>query len=237
MGWVIFGVVIIVLILLVNQGAKIGEENMRKRGEALENRGIDPGELIQVGAYVGGHPDIDDFCSSCVIYSREGKLNICKLEGDLNLPKDLAFICTSDIADIVVEDSSSIERKVTLGRVFLVGVFALAWKKKKKNEVGFITIEWNDGKFNHSTVFSTEGKDALQKVNTVRNKLYRLIVNKENTIEKKPVEDNNKQPVVLSDEDIEKKLRALDSLYEKGLLTKDELESRKREYLEDINTK
>jgi hypothetical protein len=178
MGWVIFGVVVMVILIILL--SKQGEKDQKKKTDFFENMKIDPKELIRVGAYAGGHPDIDEFCPSCVIYSREDKLNICKLAGELNLPRPLASIPIKSITDIAVEDASSIERKVTIGRVFLVGVFALAWKKKKKNEMGFITIEWNDGKFNHSTVFSTEGKDALQNANTVRNKLYRLIAGKEN---------------------------------------------------------
>jgi hypothetical protein len=39
----------------------------------------------------------------------------------------------STISNISIEDASSIDKKVTLGRVLLVGVFALAWRKSKKN--------------------------------------------------------------------------------------------------------
>ena len=55
--------------------------------------------------------------------------------------------------------------------IFLVGIFALGWRKKKKNELAFLIIEWKKGKFENSTIFSFEGKEAFQNANTSRNKL------------------------------------------------------------------
>lgn len=75
------------------------------------------------------------------------------------------------VSDITIEDASSIEKKITVGRIFLVGIFALGWRKKKKNELAFLVIEWKKGKFEHFTTFSFEGKEAFQNANTARNKL------------------------------------------------------------------
>jgi hypothetical protein len=171
MGWIIgIGVVIVLFIILGSQGQK----NIDKRTAFLKNMGIDPNELVKVGAYVGGHPDIDNHYSSCVIYLKDNNLKICH-ENEIAIPRFLADIDKDKIIYISIEDSSSIEKKVTLGRVLLVGIFALAWKKKKKNEMAFLAIDWNDGKFEHSTLFSFEGKDAMQTANTARNKLIRLV--------------------------------------------------------------
>jgi hypothetical protein len=65
------------------------------------------------------------------------------------------------------------EKRITLGRVLLVGIFALAWRKKKKNELAFVTIEWKE-KFENSTIFSFEGQEAMQKANTARNELIKM---------------------------------------------------------------
>jgi len=87
----------------------------------------------------------------------------------------LARISNDSITNIVIEDSSTIEKRVSFGRVFLVGIFALAWQKKKKNELAYLIIEWNDGRFDHETMFQFEGKDAMTKANTARNKLIAQI--------------------------------------------------------------
>ena len=83
-------------------------------------------------------------------------------------------IVIENIKNITVEDASSIEKKITVGRLLLVGVFALAWRKKKTNELAFVVTEWNDGKFDHSTTFSFEGKEAMTKANTARNSLIKM---------------------------------------------------------------
>jgi hypothetical protein len=43
--------------------------------------------------------------------------------------------------------------------------------QKKKNELAFVVIDWNDGRFDHSTTFNIEGMDAMQKANILRNQL------------------------------------------------------------------
>ena len=56
----------------------------------------------------------------------------------------------------------------------LTGVFAFAWKKKTKHELAYITIYWNDGKFDHETIFEFEGRNAMTRANSSRNKLINL---------------------------------------------------------------
>ena len=83
-------------------------------------------------------------------------------------------IPTSFITSINVEDGSSIEKRVTLGRVLLVGVFALAWKKNKKNSLALLVIGWNDGKFDQETIFQYTGDDAISKANNAKIKIQQL---------------------------------------------------------------
>ena len=78
----------------------------------------------------------------------------------------MAVIPCDKVLNVNVLDSSTIENKITLGRVLLVGVFALAWKKNKKKEMYFLEIEWNDGGFDHN-------KQNQQRANTARNALIK----------------------------------------------------------------
>jgi DNA-directed RNA polymerase subunit RPC12/RpoP len=52
-----------------------------------------------------------------------------------------------------------------------------------------------------------------------------------NIIEKEPLENSKQSIANLSNEEIEKKFKVWDRLQEKGLLTKDEVERKKQEYL------
>lgn len=58
--------------------------------------------------------------------------------------------------------------------MILVGVFAFAWKKKKKNEIAFVEIDWKKGKFNNETMFCFEGENAVQRANKARNGIIKF---------------------------------------------------------------
>ena len=137
----------------------------------MDEAGINPHEVYFMGQYVGGHPEIDNefFCQ---LYKKDENLVLCK---DVDFfPKTISTIPISSITNILVEDKSSIEKKVTLGRILLVGVFALGWTKKEKHELNFIIIEWKDGRFNHSTVFAFSGEAGVHLASKTRNTLIKL---------------------------------------------------------------
>lgn len=167
MVWIFIIAVIITFILMIIHGTRTEKKTNLK----LKEESINPADLIEVGSYVGGHPQIDDQQNGALIYLKDGKFQIRSRNSYVEYPTMVGEIDINFIKNILVEDSSTIDKKVTLGRVLLVGVFALAWKKKEKNELAFISIEWNDGKFDHSTLFSFEGKEAMHKANIARNKL------------------------------------------------------------------
>lgn len=167
-GWLLlFSVVIIFLILMirVSKEREVSEVKMKEKG-------MDYSQFVPLGTYGGGHPDIDKTIEG--IYCRKEEENLALYHIPImtvSMPDKITAIPIESITDITIEDASSIEKKITVGRIFLVGIFALGWKKKKKNELAFLIIEWKRGKFEHSTIFSFEGKDAFQNANTSRNKL------------------------------------------------------------------
>ncbi len=87
----------------------------------------------------------------------------------MKMPLILGEIPSINIKNILVEDQSTVERRVTLGRMLLVGIFAFAWSKRQKNELAYLIFEWSDGRFEHETIFEFEGRDAMVKANTARN--------------------------------------------------------------------
>lgn len=173
MWWII---VIVVIVLIIFAAGKSEQKMKNELSGWLSARGITEKEFISdAGQYIFGHPEIDkQHFKKTTLALQEGNIVIYQ-----NL-SDTTFALSSSgkienvresVKNIEVEDSSTIERRATFGRMLAVGVFAFAWKKKKVNELAFVTIEYNDGKFKHEVTFKVEGKDSLNKANSIRNKL------------------------------------------------------------------
>lgn len=176
MGTFIIVVVIAALIFfMANEGNKI-----RKKKEAYEltlaQSGHDTKEETPRLTYVSGHPSLDNSVTNTTFLTKDGYLELYKVEVLVNSQRRLiAKIPIDAIKNIELEDATSIERKVTAGRVLMFGILALAMKKAKTHESAFLTLEWDQDRFTHFTVFSAEGPGSRTKCNTVRNKLVNLI--------------------------------------------------------------
>jgi len=169
--WFWYALIIFVIIIII--AAVTGSKDMKQVEESLKKKGMNFSDFKKCGTYVGGHPSMDETVEGIAIRKNDKELRIYEFPNQLKMPIFKAEIPIESITDIKVEDASSIEKKLTVGRLLLVGIFAFAWKKKKKNELAFVTIEWKE-KFEHNTVFSFEGKEAMQNANTARNQLIKL---------------------------------------------------------------
>ncbi len=166
--------VVVVLVLLIALVRSVNKDEKRNQAR-YKKEGINPLEIISTVTYSGGHPNINDNINPSVIYKQKDELIIAYRQFPNMYPVAKGKIKLERIKDIVLDDATTIDTKITVGRILLVGIFALGWRKKKKNELAFVTIEWSDGRFKHSTIFSFEGKDAMQKANSSRNKLLKII--------------------------------------------------------------
>jgi len=170
MFWTIVLICIILFAIIGAKGSKKQKENQVK----LKDLGYDIESKIQTGKYVGGHPDINESIPKTFIFPKDNKLEIM-VEVPMALPVKKAYIDNTSIKNVLVEDQSSVEKRVTVGRLLLTGIFAFAWKKKRKNELAYLTIEWNDGRFDNETIFEFEGVGAMQNANTARNKVMKAV--------------------------------------------------------------
>lgn len=133
-------------------------------------------DKVNTGTLVAGHPDVNDKVTPTAIFCKEDKLHIfCFFDNFLKAPNKIAEIGKNQVSNITIEDQSTLEKRITATRLLLVGVFAFAWKKKKKNYLAYMTINWNDGKFDHETIFMYEGATAMKSANESRNKLIKLL--------------------------------------------------------------
>lgn len=163
----IFVIIIVYSIISGNKEVKDTQEKLAKSGLSLDDF------FDTKSTYVGGHPEQDVNLKNILYRKNENELLFYSRETQLSEPVYKFSISIDNVENILIEDASSMENKITLGRFILVGVFALAWRKKKKNELAFVIIDWKDNKFSHSTIFNFEAKDAMQLANTFRNKLIK----------------------------------------------------------------
>ena len=130
----------IFVVLMIIAGIS-GNNDMKRVQDNLKKQGLNVNSFKKCGTYVGGHPNLYKTIEGIAIRKNEKLLKIYEFPNQLKMPIIRANISIESISDIKVEDASSIEKRLTVGRLLLVGVFAFAWKKKKKNELAFVTIE------------------------------------------------------------------------------------------------
>ena len=153
-----FLIIIILFAIVIYFGIR-HQKQIRKK---FIEMGINPDTAVKIGEYVTGHPDlIKKMPLAFVKYNND----IAFFEWNSALqPGIKAKIPVADITNILVEDKTTMEKRITATRLLLVGIFALAWRKKNKNPLAYITIQWNDGKFDHDTVFEFKNIEEANKV-------------------------------------------------------------------------
>ena len=176
MWFIIFLIVATALVGAINGRKSAKEEEIRN--EQMKLLGLLDKVPVFIDRYVGGHPDINENVERVQIFKRSSRLEIHERPGEedfVTSTRRMGRIETKDVKNIVIEDRTTIEKRVTLGKLLLVGVFAFAWKSNKKEESAFLVIEWNDGRFDHETIFEFGGRDAVQRANVARNDLIKMV--------------------------------------------------------------
>ena len=161
---------LIILIIFIAIIVIAGVSANKKRNEKCNELGITQNDLTQIGDYVSGHPNIDNSKNSVSYIISNNNIEFYDVQISL-----LAKTPLEQIKDVYIEDASTIEKRISAGRLLLVGVFALAWQKNKKNEMAFLILKLNDGRFDHECIFQFNGKDAISTANAKRNVLIRVL--------------------------------------------------------------
>lgn len=173
-----FIIILLVVLVVIIYVAIVGNRERRKKMASDPNRVYpNPDEVISSATFVSGHPDVNESFINTYIYKDADKLILAWADSTHSPFIKFAEIPVSSIKNILIEDVSTFEKRLSLGRVLLVGVFALAWRKNKKEERAFLIISWSDGQFDHDSVFSfdkTKFFNPLSNANFSRNKLIKL---------------------------------------------------------------
>lgn len=174
--WPFFVILLVFIVGLSQKDAYYKKIENQK----LKREGIDPKEFFQIGKYISGHPDIDKDFEPCYMVQHESNFKLYRLNTD-GSKSFVAIIPKSSINKVVIEDESTIQKRVGLKRMLLIGVFAFAAKKSVKMELAYLIIEWSQSRFENETVFEFKNAGALTRANTIRNKILNQINQNEST--------------------------------------------------------
>lgn len=197
-----FPVIYLILsgLVMVIGAAMNQSENIKAQNDSFKRSGIDPKNFIESGKYISGHINIDEPIEKTFLYLQENVLKIYEYEPNSGMKFFKANIDTDKIKGVFMEDETTISSRVGLKRMLAIGLFAFAVKKKKKNELAYLVIEWSDSGFDHETVFEFEGLGSIQKANTLRNKLINHLKNTKNQIKLEDSVSSNDDRLVSGDE-------------------------------------
>ena len=123
----------------------------------------------------------------------------------------------SSITGIHYETAEQISRRITATRLLTLGVFAFAFKKKKKDSEKYLTIEFIMNDMECAVLFSgKKSQDAYSKL------FERYSGFKNRQINEKTTENSN---------DAYKKIKKLKELLNMGIISEEEFEYKKKELL------
>jgi len=156
--FIIVGVILVVVANLIKRNQKFA-----KLGGVAK---------VSIGKYLVGHPDINTPCPNTICFVTEQDFVFI----NPMTSEELGKISRNSINSILVEDKSIIEKKVTVARLLVTGIFAFALKKKKKIKEFCLLIDWDDkNDIKQNTIFEFSGGTSDLFANTAANALKKFI--------------------------------------------------------------
>jgi Short C-terminal domain len=169
-------------------------------------------------SYVGGLPGMRPSASSGVLELSDARVEIVGAVEIDEVGNPVLYECalpTSDITAAAVEGPEQVERRVTATRLFLVGIFAFAWKKSAKRS--YLVIECATG----VAIFECRSHTPME----LRARLGPWL-NRFRELSSPPERDAADDP---SD-----RLRRLATLHAEGLVTEEEFSAKRAEIIGEL---
>ena len=154
---------------------------VKKKEASLQTRqlsavGIDVSKFVPAGKFISGHVDINQPVEKCWIFPGQDVFKIYSEIRNSFKKEFLADINTAAITGIEVEDKTTIQSRLQLRKgMFLDSTPYVLEQKNTTLERVWLVIEWNDGRFEHDTIFEFSGSGAVVRANTLRNQLFKTI--------------------------------------------------------------
>ena len=166
--------------------------------------------------YKGGHPALPKE-KECSLKITNENLTI-----SYGFTKE-ATIAFENVSGLHFETADQISHRITATRILALGVFALAFKKKKKNTEKYFTIDFNDNGMENTVVIGGKNAQIAHSKTYERYSNY-LKRNSTFTIEENTVAES---AAVDPYEEIKKAKELLDM----GIITQEEFDKKKSELL------
>lgn len=159
--------------------------------------------------YKGGHPDLKK--------EKDCTMKITNDDLTISYGFSQGKIDFSSITGIHYETAEQISRRITATRLLTLGVFAFAFKKKKKDSEKYLTIEFIMNDMECAVLFSgKKSQDAYSK-------LFERYSNFKNRQSNEETTENSNDPY--------EELKKLKELLDMGIISEEEFESKKKELL------
>lgn len=165
--------------------------------------------------YKGGHPKLNKE-KKCNLVITDSGINInCGFNGN-------AFVSFEQITGIHYETSEQIEKRITATRLLTLGVFALAFKKKKKNTEKYLTIDYTDNGLDNTILFNGPNSQVAH------SEAFNRLSSFKSTSELQNQNDSNQQNTF---NDPYEELKKLKELLDLEIVTQEEFDKKKKELL------
>jgi hypothetical protein len=172
MGWAFLaaGGIGAVLIFVLKKGVvSDGDGSTAKANEYASD------EFKPVGDYIGGHPKFRK-PDSGFIFRKNSHCCMSFYSNHSDNPPEFRFkIKVGSFRNISVEDPSSFQRGSLLNHISLPDKTINLLKKKSKDQLALLKIDWTDGESGNTAVFSFQGKDAMEKANKAKENLLEAL--------------------------------------------------------------
>lgn len=151
--WVLAITAIIIALIIYSRLAK------KALIKKLAQEGYDVANRIEHIRFISGHPDIDSNLPVTGLFRRGDFLYIMKTTYALRLTYEfVGSIPLNDIVNIDVLDDSYSATSYANGQ-----------------EASQLAVTWQDGRFQHNSIFGYRGNNAINKATKARNILLRII--------------------------------------------------------------
>jgi hypothetical protein len=168
-------IIVVAVLLLIGAASafngvkRIGAENERneawfKKHNYVTRKGI------SVGKYVTGYPEKYEPIEDVIMIIHDGCANFFrKTTTDGIASRGVRISIPIDaIHSIEVLDQTTMEKKVTLARLMVLGLFAFAAKKQQRQTWVYLVIKCNLQNFDCDVVFESTEENGLQQYNKVK---------------------------------------------------------------------
>ncbi len=157
------GIFALLLIAAAIQRMRMTPEQRAEHDASMKKRADDKRAATDAGRYISGHPGINQPLGVRLLV--EGDL-VVFIKADITGAR-IGSIPLASIEDVVVEDQSTMERRVTATRLLAVGIFAFAMKKGRQHVCFYVTVSWSDGRFKNNTIFEFVDPNPLARANAL----------------------------------------------------------------------